>query len=700
MENEYQKQIEEIDGDELQEVPVLTKADKIEIIKSSIRYALKISDQIKPTDTLVLSLYNILQDYFVNDKKYVIAELPTGSGKSVIGYLLHYCYVFCSLKIDCFCSPQTTYFLTSSKMLQKQIENDFDRFNLHSDFKMLKGTSNYECVYFEIEKLEQDKSLNKLGLGDIVKESSPQQADQKVMYDKRFCLGMSLYKKKNLNCYELCPYIVARNLAASSPCAVLNYAYFLNVRRSDASPFFSKRSLTICDEGHLLPDIVCNLFQFEITKGFAARVMKLLGGITSQYSTVNVTTGSKPAIAEDPNEEENCQNALKENREYVERMMQFFDCQLRTIDGAIEYYYNVKSIAKNFAFLLKHGNSAFKDLHEKQIRKLFDGMDNLESQICQINELATRPNDIYIKSEIKFGTNYYAHIVKDMSEAKLVNENFVKKIDRALIMSATLGNIDEYAKMLGLNQDDYSAYRIESTFDFTKSPIYLCKSGYLNFTNFNENINGVIKDCIYICENYHPNDFGIIHTSTFKISDMIRDEVLLNCNSETRSRFLFYKTPEEKEKCVAMIVESQAKGGIPYIIVGASLYEGLDLKYDQGRFNIMVKVPFPGMDDYGKAKMERMPFWYSRITIEKLVQAIGRTNRATDDWSKVYLLDSSFEKQIMLTTGNTIKNRLQYLNIPREEMKPKDTKPIYRDEEILKDVIKADDENYSDDLPF
>lgn len=56
---------------------------------------------------------------------------------------------------------------------------------------------------------------------------------------------------------------------------------------------------------------------------------------------------------------------------------------------------------------------------------------------------------------------------------------------------------------------------------------------------------------------------------------------------------------------------------LPLVIVGPSLYEGLDLKYDEGRFNILLKVPYPGIDDYVRAKMERIPFWYERVTIEK-----------------------------------------------------------------------------------
>ena len=41
-----------------------------------------------------------------------------------------------------------------------------------------------------------------------------------------------------------------------------------------------------------------------------------------------------------------------------------------------------------------------------------------------------------------------------------------------------------------------------------------------------------------------------------------------------------------------------------------------------------------------KQKIKRYPFYYERETLEKLQQAIGRTNRNKDDWSITYMMDS------------------------------------------------------------
>ena len=124
-------------------------------------------------------------------------------------------------------------------------------------------------------------------------------------------------------------------------------------------------------------------------------------------------------------------------------------------------------------------------------------------------------------------------------------------------------------------------------------------------------------------------------------------------------RYLFYETSQEKEACIELM---KANTNIPYIIIGPSLYEGIDLKDDQGRFNIIVKTPYSGMSNYIRKKMERFSFWYERQTLEKLVQAIGRTNRHPNDWSKIYVMDSVAEKIIFKMPAFMTK-RIQYFKV-------------------------------------
>lgn len=595
------------------------------IIKESIRECLKLNPKFNKTDTLILTTYNILQNIFVDDIKNIFLEAPTGSGKSVIGYLINFCHIYVNKKLmenapieddKLVGKIQNSYLLTSSKMLQEQLDNDITYFSLEDYLAMLKGVKNYECT-------KQTKDTN------IYHD-----------YSERYCLGMAPEIKRSLECYDTCPYIQSRNSASIANCTILNYSYFLNVLKNPLNPFFGPRELTIADEAHLIPDIVLGMYNLDLNQYALNQIMKLVNQIQINF----------------PSKFENQLFDIQNNLGICYKFFQNPKPTLENVKVYIDDLHETNSKLTEIITLGNVGDKVFIEMFQKEYKKIQDYLKYMDAE-DYIQSLATRPQDIFIKSENvghfaieKIGNNpagsytIFRHTVYDLSEAELCRKYFLTKTDIGVFMSATLGNIEEFALLMGLKKGEYNGFRLASNFDFSKSPIFLTKSGYLNHSNFDTNIDKIIYDTLYICENLHPNEKGIIHTSTFKISNLLRQKVLAKLGGVTNSkRYLFYDNSSEKEICMELM-NSDTK--TPYIIIGPSLYEGLDLKDDKGRFNIIMKVPYSGMDDYIKKKMERYPFWYLRQTLEKIVQAIGRTNRHVNDYSTVYLLDSVFEKII------------------------------------------------------
>lgn len=72
--------------------------------------------------------------------------------------------------------------------------------------------------------------------------------------------------------------------------------------------------------------------------------------------------------------------------------------------------------------------------------------------------------------------------------------------------------------------------------------------------------------------------------------------------------------------------------------------EGLDLRGELSRFQIVVKVPFPFLDDYTKARMELDPKWYQLQTAIPLVQMTGRSVRDKEDYAVTIILDADFQR--------------------------------------------------------
>ena len=76
------------------------------------------------------------------------------------------------------------------------------------------------------------------------------------------------------------------------------------------------------------------------------------------------------------------------------------------------------------------------------------------------------------------------------------------------------------------------------------------------------------------------------------------------------------------------------------------MIEGLDLKDDLARYQILAKVPFPFIGD--KRVYERLinrgeNDWFNLQAVEDICQAFGRAVRTDTDWATFYILDESFE---------------------------------------------------------
>jgi Rad3-related DNA helicase len=128
----------------------------------------------------------------------------------------------------------------------------------------------------------------------------------------------------------------------------------------------------------------------------------------------------------------------------------------------------------------------------------------------------------------------------------------------------------------------------------------------------------------------NPDAKGIIHTTNYKITRALREALA------DEPRLLFQQGAGDRENMLLQHTRSKAAT----VLVSPSMMEGLDLRDDLGRFQIMCKVPYPDLSDPIVKAKDRD--WYSWRTVRTLVQAVGRSVRSADDWTRTYILDSSF----------------------------------------------------------
>jgi ATP-dependent DNA helicase DinG len=216
-------------------------------------------------------------------------------------------------------------------------------------------------------------------------------------------------------------------------------------------------------------------------------------------------------------------------------------------------------------------------------------------------------------------------------------EPVVDRCSKTLVMSATILNHDVYCKSIGLNPADVKFIRASSDFPIENRPIYPLNIAYLNYDNLQrQEIGSNIVKAVDKIMNLHHDDKGIIHITSYKQLNFIKQ----NISYQNSQRLVETNPHTERDEVIGRHTITKSE---PTVLISPSLYTGLDLKDDLSRFQIIVKVPFPDLNDrWIDARTKKDKQWYYWQTALRLVQSYGRSIRSKEDWAKTYVLDSLF----------------------------------------------------------
>ena len=93
------------------------------------------------------------------------------------------------------------------------------------------------------------------------------------------------------------------------------------------------------------------------------------------------------------------------------------------------------------------------------------------------------------------------------------------------------------------------------------------------------------------------------------------------------------------------VLYDHINGKKPTVLLSPSMTEGVDLKGDASRFQILCKVPYPYLGDkLVKKRMHKWKWWYPLQTIKVVIQSVGRSIRTKEDQAITYILDSDWER--------------------------------------------------------
>ena len=204
--------------------------------------------------------------------------------------------------------------------------------------------------------------------------------------------------------------------------------------------------------------------------------------------------------------------------------------------------------------------------------------------------------------------------------------HYIKKI---FLMSATINFKD--IEELGLAHKRVFYVSSDSPISPVLRPTLVDPVGHLSYQNENALLPKVAAACKKYMYLFHSAK-GVIHCPyrlVEKLKPLLEGEDRIIWHDRTNKMKKYREFRARKDNAV---------------LVASGLYEGVDLVEDLGRWQIIVKCPYPSLKDSAiNYKANKDETWYAWETIKLLLQASGRICRTPTDFGATIMLDKNFE---------------------------------------------------------
>lgn len=376
-----------------------------------------------------------------------------------------------------------------------------------------------------------------------------------------------------------CPYRAAKEAFACAPLGVTNYSYFLS--EGVYAGELPLRHLLVLDEAHNVED--------EVRRWAAV------------------------SVSESEADEFGCRLP---SHLYADRAIAWLDREFKPALVA-----KLSKISEKLAEAAPKSSAL-----GKVIARLAEENDRIDKRVCQINRLVGVDHGNVLVSSNEDRKGRKSILFQSLEVGGFASDLIYHKASACLLMSATILDQKLFAKHVGLPAGT-PMVRVPTPFKARAFGVRLRPVGRMSRDGIERSL-PKIKDAIRRILRENPDEKGIIHTVSYKIAQEVA--------RVGDPRLLIQKGAEDREGMIRLHLNSDR----PTVLVSPAMSEGLDLRDDLGRFQVICKMPYPPMSDpVVKAKGWD---WYSWRTVRQLVQAVGRGVRSESDWTKTYVLDACF----------------------------------------------------------
>lgn len=389
------------------------------------------------------------------------------------------------------------------------------------------------------------------------------------------------------HCKVSCPYSIEKQQFIDSPVSVTNFPYIL--AESTYAGKLESRSLLIVDEAHNTEGELGKFIEVTFSEKFARDIVKCKPPRNDAQSSIYEwvkTTYLK---------------ALKKHMSSIEK-------SLLKLSNDIEGY----------------------GIHSKQYEILDKHLSKLDKFIEVYKPENWAMNVVIPPFDNKKAGKKYEFKPIDVSPYS--QDTFFKLGGRVLMMSATIVDKDIFCSSLGLKAHDVAYLTIPSPFPLENRPIHYIPAGSMSKSMIDKTL-PVVAETVRMLLEKHSNEKGIIHCTNYRIAKYVKDNVM--------SDRLMLHDSTNRDEVLKLHINSQE----PTVLLSPSMMEGVDLKDDLSRFQIICKVPFPYLGDLVvKRRMELNNKWYPYSTAKSMIQSLGRSIRNEKDHAISYILDSDWER--------------------------------------------------------
>lgn len=407
-----------------------------------------------------------------------------------------------------------------------------------------------------------------------------------------------------------CKYDQNKKLINKTENLITNYSYFMISKLK--SEHLMDRNLQVFDEAHLLNETFCAQVSIDASADLIEKLCVLLNDLNGKA--------------------DNQKAELILFRKEIERKAINIGNYKVKIKELLQIYQSIADICSHQAALIP-------DLKAK-------------NKVRKVGSRFSRLGDLIVS----FFEHNYDHVFDDTVDKQIsIKPIFVSDMMHLLLgrynlfMSATISK--DFAKTtFNLNPEETAYINPAEVFPKENKPIVFIGKENLNYQKMKDiNTYKDMAKVIQFIVEHHKNDKGIVLVPSFYASRMLS-------NAIPKSVRLFL---HEQGTNSAEIVEEFRKHKGSGVLMSPSIFEGLDFKDDESRYQIICKTPYASLGDLRIKKIaDSYGNIYKEMTLYKILQGIGRSIRSSEDTAVTYCLDKSTET-LFMSSQNIWKDRYE-----------------------------------------